>query len=71
MFANEDSCDVQSDCGWDVEMVPDSEKSDKDGDLDTQILQIISNVELEDKDRKAFFAWQNHSLGSYTVFKHV
>ena len=35
-------------------MVPHSLESDNDSDLDTQILKIISNLELELKNQEAF-----------------
>ena len=41
----------QFDCGSDVEMVEDSEESENDSDLDSQIVQIITNLELEDEEQ--------------------
>ena len=50
IFNDEDSLDEQFDCGSDVEIVPDSAESENDSDLDAQITQIISNLELQDQE---------------------
>ena len=36
--------------GSDVEIVPDRAESENDSDLDAQITQIISNLELQDQE---------------------
>ena len=59
IFNDEDSLDEQFDCGSYVEIVPDSAESENDSDLDAQITQIISNLELEDQE--AF----NHANSSH------
>ena len=48
IFDDQDSLDDQFDCGSDVEIMPDTADSSNDSDLDLQISQIISNLELED-----------------------
>ena len=48
IFDDQDSLDDQFDCGSDVEIMPDIVDSSNDSDLDLQISQIISNLELED-----------------------
>ena len=50
IFNDEDSLDEQFDCGSDVEMVPDSAESGNDSDLDAQISQIITNLDLQDQE---------------------
>ena len=35
--------------------MPDSAESESDSDLDTQIIQIISNLEIEEKGKKEVF----------------
>ena len=55
IFEDEDSNDEQFDYGSDVEAVLDSAKSESDSDLDTQIIQIISNLEIEEKGNKQVF----------------
>ena len=55
IFEDEDSNDDQFDCGSDAEIVPDSAESENDSDLDSQIVQIISNLDLEDKANKEAF----------------
>ena len=52
IFDDEDSLDEQFDCGSDVEMVPDSAESDSGSDLDAQITQIISNLEIGETNRE-------------------
>ena len=52
IFDDEDSLDEQFDCGSDVEMVPDSAESDRGSDLDAQITQIISNLEIGETNRE-------------------
>ena len=44
IFEDDDSNDEQFDCGSDIEAVSDSAESESDSDLDTQIIQIISNL---------------------------
>ena len=55
IFVDDNSNDEQFDCGSDIEAVPDSTESESDSDLDTQIIQIISNLEIEDKGNKEVF----------------
>ena len=55
IFEDDDSNDEQFDCGSDIEAVPDSAESESDSDLDTQMIQIISNLEIEDKGNKEVF----------------
>ena len=50
IFNDEDSLDEQFDYGSDVEIVPDSVESENGSDLDVQITQIISNLELQDQE---------------------
>ena len=66
IFNDEDSLDEQFDCGSDVEIVPDSAENENDSDLDAQITQIISNLELQDQEALAMqthliFKLQHHS----------
>ena len=53
-FQDQDSHDEQFDCWSDIEMVEDSEESENDSDLDSQIVQIITNLEMEDEKQKHF-----------------
>ena len=55
IFENEDSNDDQFYCGSDAEIVPDSAESKNDSDLDSQIAQIISNLDLEDEANQEDF----------------
>ena len=50
IFNDDNSLDEQFDCGSDVEKVPDSAETENDSDLDAQITQIISNLELHDQE---------------------
>ena len=63
IFEDDDSNDEQFDCGSDIEAVPDSAESESDSDLDIQIIQIISNLEIEDKRNKEVF---EHSKTTYS-----
>ena len=48
IFEGEDSQVEQFDSGSDIEMVPDTRRNSNDSDEDTQIIQIISNLDLDD-----------------------
>ena len=48
IFDDEDSLDDQFDCGSDVEVPDNAESSSNESDLDLQISQIISKLELEE-----------------------
>ena len=63
IFEDDDSNDEQFDCGSDIEAVPDTAESESDSDLDTQIIQIISNLEIEDKGNKEVF---EHNKTTYS-----
>ena len=54
IFQDQDSHDEQFYCGSDIEMVEDSEESENDSDLDSQIVQIITNLQLEDEEQKGY-----------------
>ena len=51
IFQHWDSHDEQFDCESDVEMVENSKESENDSDLDSQIVQILTNQELEDEEQ--------------------
>ena len=65
IFQDQDSHDEQFDCGSYVGMVEDSEESENDSDLDSQIVQILIHQELEDEEQNSF---QQEAIASTGMF---